>query len=403
MGKEKIINILDKILEWAFYVLITAVTFSTALVEVAVSVIIICYFLRKITRKDFAFPRYLFLVAFGLFALWNLFSFYNSNYFYESIRGLIKVVKYGLLLVITIDTFKARRMLKKAIYVLIFWSLVIALNGIVQHILGFGVMRLRTIDALDYLHRISSSFRHANNFGAYLVMIMPIYLSFIFCKKIKRRNKICFSLGLTPLIFCIIRTYSRGAWLALFVAMLILALLKSRKIFVALIVLIVILTLFLPHRIKSRASDSLNFQEGTSWERLKLWNGALLMVKEHPFLGFGVNTYTKNFPDYKPPDYWGVIYPHNSYLHMATEIGLVGLGLFLTFIILAFIYASSCFKLMPGGWIASAAKGLFVGLLGFLIHSAVDTHLYSVNLVIMFYLLLGLCIALCNYVRANPA
>ena len=383
--------------------MIAAVTFSTSFVEIAIAVIIISYFLRKFIQKDLSFPKHLFLACFAVFIIWNLFSFFNSEYLHESIRGLIKVVEYGLLLAITIDVFKSKQVLKRAIYLLIIWSVVIVLNGVAQGILGFGLIRLRTLDTLDNLLRISSSFRQSNNFGVYLVVIISIYLSFIFSKKINRRNRIYFCLGLVPLAFCLIRTYSRGAWLALFIAMLVLSLLKSKKIFAVLVVLIIILPLFLPQQIKGRASDLMNFQEGTSWERLRLWNGAFLMIKQHPFLGFGVNTYTKNFPHYKPQDYPDVIYPHNSYLHMATEIGLVGLGLFFTFIILASIYIGSCFKLMPEDWMGSAAKGLSVGLLGFLIHSAVDTHLYSVNLAVMFYLLLGLCIAICNYARANPA
>ncbi len=403
MKSGKIINVIDKITEWTFYVLIAAVTFSTSLVETAIAIIIVSYFLRKFIQKVFSLPKHLFLAVFVLFIFWNLISFFNSSYLYESVRGLIKVIKYGLLLTITIDTFKSKQILKRAVYVLIIWSLAIALNGFVQNVLGFGLIRLRTINPLDCSLRISSSFRHSNNFGAYLVLIIPIFLSFIFSKGTNWRNRIYYLFGLMPLLYCVIRTCSRGAWLALFVAILILGLLKSRKLFAILIVLVIILPFFLPQQIKSRAFDALNFQEGTSWERLKLWNGAFTMIKERPFLGFGVNTYTKNFPAYKPKDYWSAIYPHNSYLHMATEIGLIGLGLFLTFIILAFAYISRHLKFLPEGWMRSATIGLFAGSIGFLIHSGVDTHLYSINLAVMFYLLLGFCIALCNYARINPA
>ncbi len=408
MEKDKIVNTLSKILEWAFYILIVAVTFSTTLVEIAIAIIIVAWLARKFIQKDFSLPKHLFLIVFAIFIFWNLISFFNSSYLYESIRGLIKVIKYGLLLTIIIDAFKSKQILKRAVYILIIWSLVIALNGIAQNVLGFGFLRLRVINILDtqcrvFSCRILSSFRHPNNFGAYLVLIIPVFLSFILSKRINLRNRVYFSLGLMPLSFCLIRTYSKGAWLALFVAILILVLLKSRKLFAILIISVIILPFFLPQQIKSRAFDALNFQEGTSWERAKLWNGTFIMIKEHPFLGFGVNTYTKNFPAYKPKDYWSAIYPHNSYLHMATEIGLVGLGLFLTLIILAFVYISRHLKFLPAGRMRSVTMGLFAGSIGFLIHSGVDTHLYSVNLMVTFYLLLGLCIALCNYARTNLA
>lgn len=401
--QDKTINTLDKIIEWAFYILIAAITFSTSFVEITIIIIFAGWFTRKIILRDFSFPKYLFLYFFAAFIIWNLISLFNSDYLYQSLRGLLKVIKYGLLLVITIDALKSGRFLKRAVYFMLIWSIIIALNGIIQNILGFGIIRLRTINTLDSLLRISSSFRQSNNFGAYLVLIIPIFLTFIFSKSINWRNRIYFLSGLIPLSYCIVRTYSRGAWLALPVAVLILGFLKSKRLFIVLIILFIVLPFFLPQQVKSRISDLWNFQEGTNRERLKLWSGALVMIKEHPFIGFGVNTYTKNFPDYKPTDYPDEIYPHNSYLHMATEIGLIGLGLYLTFIILVFRYIGKCLNLSPEGWISNTIMGLFAGLIGFLIHSAVDTHLYSVNLAVMFYLLLGLCVALCNYAKTNQA
>jgi len=403
MNKDKSVNILDKIIEWAFYILIAAVTFATSVVEICAATIIIAYFLKKILQKDFSFPKHIFLAIFGIFILWNLVSFFNTDYFNESIRGVLKVIKYGLILTISIDVFKTKNILKSLTYVLVIWSVIVALDGIAQSILGFDILRLRTMDTLDYLHRISACFRHANNFGAYLVVIIPVFLSFIFSNSINLRNKIYFFMGLLPLSFCLARTSSRGAWLAASLAVLILSFLKSKKLFIILIVLFIILPFILPQQMKARAFDVLNFHEGTGWERLKLWGQALTMVREHPFLGFGVNTYTKNVPAFKSADYWNAIYPHNCYLQMAAEIGLIGLGLFLTFAILAFVYIGRCLKFLKEGWMRSVAVGLFAGLIGFLMHSAVDTHLYSPNLAVMFYFLLGFCIALCNYAKNNPA
>lgn len=403
MNTHKIIKTLDKIIEYAFLFLIAAVAFSTAFTELSIAIIIASWVMKKVMLKDFSLPKHLFLGVFIIFILWNALSFFNSDYLNESIRGLAKVIKYGLLLVITIDTFKTEKMLKRAVYFLIIWSSVIALNGIIQSKLGFDLIRLRAIDTLDYLARISSSFHQSNNFGAYLVCIIPIYLAFITCKSINWRNRIYFMPGLALLLFCLVKTYSRGAWLASVIAILIFSLLKSRRLFITFIILFVISASFLPFQMKDRITNIFNFKEGTSWERLKLWSGALGMIKKHPLLGFGVNTYTRNFPAYKPADYPDVIYPHNSYLQMATEIGLIGLVLFVAFLFFGLAYAINSYKKAKDARMHSAIIGLFAGEIGFLIHSGVDTHLYSVNLTVMFYFLLGLSIALSNYARTNPS
>jgi len=133
-----------------------------------------------------------------------------------------------------------------------------------------------------------------------------------------------------------------------------------------------------------------------------LWKGTINMIKEHPWLGFGINTYSRNFPRYRPPDYPDVRYTHNSYLHMASEVGVTGALLFLMFLISVFIFCfKRCLELRSvegGGLRKDIVSGLFAGLAGFSMNCIVDTHLYSVNLAVFFHILLGYCFALCCHV-----
>ena len=69
--------------------------------------------------------------------------------------------------------------------------------------------------------------------------------------------------------------------------------------------------------------------------RIVLWKEAIAIIKDHPFLGCGLNTYSIVAPKYKIAE-GGGIYPHNSYLQMAAETGLLGLGAFLWIIIILF-------------------------------------------------------------------
>lgn len=187
--------------------------------------------------------------------------------------------------------------------------------------------------------------------------------------------------------------------MSMYLAGIIIILLKNKKLSFALIALVIILSVFMPQSVKDRFGGAADFSEGTTSQRIKLWSGCLEMIKVHPVLGFGVNTYTKNFPDFKPKNCLDSIYTHNCYMQMASEIGIVGLTLFLIFITLCLFYIGSSVKMLPLGWIRSMAIGIFAGIAGFLLHSAVDTHLYSTTMAVMFYFLLGLCIALCNYAR----
>jgi len=394
MNKEKTITIIDKLLTFSFYLLAASVTFSNALTEIATASIIALSITKKALMRDFTIPVHGLSLLFLIFTAWNLISFYNSAYMNESIRGLLKVIKHGLLFIATIDYFREKKRLEKYLLFFIAVAFIISIDGIIQRFAGFDIIRHNTLTPFDGLRRISSSFKHANDFGAYLIVITTISLSLFFSRSRSLREKAITAVAAMPIFWCLLATHSRGAWLGFIIALLFLALLKSKKLFVAIIVLLILSPLYLPDTIKNRFADIKTIKtEGTAWERMKLWSGTLDMIKARPYLGFGVNTYTKNFPKYKPKDYPDVRYTHNSYLHMAAEIGLVGAGLFIIFLIILLISATKAAIGLERGLSRDIAFGLLAGTVGFLSHCVVDTHLYSVTLSAFLFLSLGLCIA----------
>ncbi len=404
MNSTKICNMIDKIMLVAFYLLAVGVTFSTALTEISTISIIILMFIKRILTKDYNLPGGALSYVLLGFVIWNLLSFYNTSYLYESFRGFLKVFKYMLLFMATIDYFNSRLRIKRYMLYLISVSFFIALDGIVQYLLGVDLIRHRVIDPLDYLHRVSASFVHSNDFGAYLIVTLTIFLSLFFSSTRKFKGRILLLVAILPVSWCFLKTQSRGAWLSFIVAILCLFSIKSKKIFITILILLAASPFFLPDNIKQRFSDfSTITTQGTAWERVKLWQGTARMVKAHPILGFGVNTYTKNFPEYKPENYPDAKYTHNSYLHMAGEIGVVGVGIFIAFLLLLVISALTVIKKLQRGIHRDLYLGLLAGVIGFLCHCFVDTHLYSVTLAVFLFLCLGLIVAFKKVINEETA
>jgi putative inorganic carbon (HCO3(-)) transporter len=234
-----------------------------------------------------------------------------------------------------------------------------------------------------------------NDFGAYLVIITAIICSLFFSRSRLLKERILIMVIAMPVMWCLFATKSRGAWIGTVIAVLSMASLKSKRLLAAILVLLCVSPVFLPASVKSRFSDfSEAAKGGTTWERMKLWSGTIAMVKEHPILGFGVNTYTRNFPKYKPADYPDVRYTHNSYLQMGAEIGIVGAGIFLIFLVSTIISSARGIGMFKKGLPQDLYVGLYAGVIGFLFHCGVDTHLYSVTLSAFIFLYLGLMLAL---------
>jgi len=130
------------------------------------------------------------------------------------------------------------------------------------------------------------------------------------------------------------------------------------------------------------------------------WKEAGRLIGDFPFLGVGLNNYSIVSANYKDRLGWGG-YPHNCYLHMAAEIGLVGLGAFLLFIYKLFKKALNNLKNIREQSIKVLLYGLLAGLFGFLIHSFFDTSFYSVKLDNLLWIIMGLIMAVQNIYSAN--
>ncbi len=397
MKREKIIAFCDKVIEWCFYTLLVTIAFSTSLVEIASSVMIIAWVIKKLNDRDWTFLRSTPVKMLIIYFIWVMLSCINSEYFNESFRGILKVAEYSMLFIISATMIVNKNSVKKFFYVIAAGSIVICLNGFVQYFTGTGVIRHRTLVEDDYLHRISSSFVHSNDYGVYLLVIVMISVAFILSRNSKVREKVA---AVVPAVLSIISLYltkSRGAWISFTGAFLVFGAMKAKKVLAVFVAILLVVFMMLPYVAKERIFSLTDFKSGTTWERVMLWKGTINMISVHPVLGFGINTYSRNFPKYRPAGYSDARYTHNSYLHMASEVGIVGALLFLTFLVTVLLLSLRNLSLLPPGRRKDLIVGLFAGLVGFSMSCIVDTHLYSVNLAVFFHILLGFCYALSCY------
>ncbi len=397
MEKDKLIKLCERTIEWCFYALIFVSAFSTSLVEISTGLMILAWIVKVLLTKDLRWMR--FVPTRIIFALWvwTLLSFLNTSFMDESVRGILKVVKYSLVFIVMASRKWEDSEVRKFLAVSLFSLVMVSVNGFYQYFAGEGFIRHRTLINLDYMKRISSSFVHPNDFGAYLLSLGAIILAAFIANKVRLRERagvvVVFMVSMVSLFL----TKSRGAWISFFCAILALGALKGRKALAALAVVLIVFFILLPPVMKDRLMD-LSFSEGnTTWERLKLWEGTVNMIKMHPILGFGVNTYSRNFPLYRPEGYLDVRYAHNSYLQMASEIGIVGAGLFIAFIFSVLWHSLKGIPRIGSFPRQDIARGVFAAASGFAINSAVDTHLYSVSLAVLFHLLMGFCFSLAYY------
>jgi O-antigen ligase len=101
------------------------------------------------------------------------------------------------------------------------------------------------------------------------------------------------------------------------------------------------------------------------------------VVKDYPILGTGLGTFSQIFPMYKSFHMRRFVsHAENDFLQLASEVGLIGMGILLILFIFLFVRAVSSIRSMSitdsGRYIGI---GGLVGILALMFHSMVERNL----------------------------
>jgi len=186
-------------------------------------------------------------------------------------------------------------------------------------------------------------------------------------------------------------TYSRGAWVAFILCLFLLGIKNWKLLLPVTLIVVIFLTLFYPKLNEERSSITNFITFSYNNNRLGYWSRSLSIIKDYPILGSGINTYSSVQWRYNVG--WGG-YPHNSYLQMMAETGIIGLSSFLWLLFVLFRNSLRNFRKMQNFEFKILLLSFLTGLSGFLIHSFFDTNFYSVQLSSLMWIIMGVIVAI---------
>ena len=211
--------------------------------------------------------------------------------------------------------------------------LIVSTIGVGQY--AFGVAELRWVDVHrfgDIGGRVTSLFDNPNILAVYLLLYFPLPLWASFSSKNNRRLRVFYATTAILCALCILLTWSRGAWLGLFLECLLFLLFynrKSRKSILFLPPLALLAIPLLPQNFRTRLLSIGDLGESSIRYRLQTWVGTWRMLGEHPVgIGVGERAWRVIYPYFAVSGTKRVMHAHNIFLQVATELGLVGLLLF---------------------------------------------------------------------------
>ncbi len=152
----------------------------------------------------------------------------------------------------------------------------------------------------------------------------------------------------------------------------------AKKYWLAILLVLSVLavtTILTSPAIKSRSADielaATNLENSSIGQRLIFWKTSLRIIADHPLLGGGTGSFPREFAKhtYDHPGFYANN-PHNEYLMIASQLGLVGLTLFLWLLYRMLRYSKKLQR--PYDY---AAQGLVVAMaVGCLFNSFLRDH-----------------------------
>ena len=280
---------------------------------------------------------------------------------------------------------------KFLLYVFIVSSVITAILGIYQYILG-DVYSQAWLDSNmfeDIKMRVYATFENPNVYGEYLILTIPLIVSLFFTEKgFIKKLFLLGSFGITML--AMVLTFSRGCWLGIILALGILLIMIDKRFIWLGVLGIAVMPFVLPETIMNRFLSIGNLNDSSTSYRVYIWLGTLAMLKDYWFsgIGLGITSFNKIYPIYS---YNNVSAPHshNLFLQIIVEYGMIGLIVFLG--ILYNFYKETTIKMLKQKSILTA--GIVSGVTGFLLQSMFDNTWYNYRVVLIFWMILGLGIA----------
>ena len=205
-------------------------------------------------------------------------------------------------------------------------AILIAVHGIYQYIVKTPIPA-GFVDVAEHVRtRVFSVLASPNELGAYMALMTPIVVGLALYEQ-DRWRKWMYGIGAVLCAITLLFTFTRGAWGALAISLLIMAILFERRLLILLVVFGVV-AYFLPpihHRIADLFSPSYMIKATQTGGRIVHWLTAFDKLSQNPLLGVGLGHYGGAVA----ADYHLAIYSDNYYAKTMGETGIIGLSLFL--------------------------------------------------------------------------
>jgi O-antigen ligase len=226
-------------------------------------------------------------------------------------------------------------------------------------------------------HRITSFYSYPNAIALYLAPLIPLFLSALW------------SLPLVVFgVLAIIMAKSAGGLIAVFAALFVagLSFKKSRVATIIVTIVVAAMLSFAPQL--SGLREQILMKDWSGRVHQIGWQESIAMLRDHPLWGAGLSGYPTAVKPYHTAVGVEIFqYPHNLFLAIWSELGVLGLLGFLIIFVWFFSTVFRRYKLQPTTY---NLKLLAAAIVAILVHGLVDVPYFKNDLSLMFWIFIAI-------------
>ncbi|MBL8155873.1 MAG: O-antigen ligase family protein [Anaerolineae bacterium] len=276
-------------------------------------------------------------------------------------------------------------------------GLFVAVIGLWQYMNGAAI-----ITAEDGARRLASVYGSPNNVALFLGRCIPFVIAVLIGSEIDRRRRWLYGFMAVPMLGAFLLTQSVGGiFLGLPAALMTIVLLRWRKrsYWILLGFGAVLVAAFLFSLQSPRFARVLDFSEGTNFYRVRAWQSAVNMIRDHPITGLGLDQFLYEFRGhYIMPDAWqepNLSHPHNIFLDVWIRLGILGIAWLLALQV-TFWRAWLKINRVSDAFTSVLLVGMAASMVNLVAHGLVDNSIFVQDLAYVFVLLVATLAYLTN-------
>lgn len=325
--------------------------------DLSITLIGLIFLLNCIKNKNFYYFQNLYFYIFIVFYLLICFSSFISDYNYYSLKPSITYIRFALFaiasyVIISINQRCLLYLTKLFVSIIV----VLLIDSSVQLLFGNNLLGWE-VEGVNF--RITSFFGDDEVLGSYIARFLPLIIALIiYCKdnlNFKFNDNLFYIIFFSCAFICFISGERTSFFLMLLSLVIILLTVKRlRRILLLSLVITFLSSLFViftnenvKERMVNQTFNQMGFFENS--DRLIIFSKiheshykvSINMFKEKPIFGHGPKSFRKycSQPENFVAKHACTTHPHNIYMQLISETGLLG------FLIILFVFIIICFKL----------------------------------------------------------